>query len=335
MTERVGRMRLLAVAALLAANGCSSDDEGTAPAVGAASATATGGSTDAGLDSGMGGVNPPLGSGGTAGKASSGGTGTGGRGTGGGSASAGGSAPGGAGNGGSSGSAGSPPDAGVSSCLEDLTARGVGYVETQARGVVDAVELTAPLNGVLIANGTSTSPASDPVACEFVRTLWDFADLLKAHGFTRIGTLGSYCYRCCCAYSSTNFCRGPDDPEPDCSADGYSNHSWGRAIDIRYYFKTDGTRFDIDDPTHWVQWTGTGDTCVEALAAQTGTSRELYDLVCEASSLRLFSTILTPNYNAAHRNHNHLDIGESSPASGFFIRRLTRPNVDLADYGDD
>jgi hypothetical protein len=223
----------------------------------------------------------------------------------------------------------------VSTCLVDLAARGVGYVETEARGVVDAVELTALLNGVLVANGTSTDPATDPMACEFVKTLWDFADLLKAHGFNRIGTLGSYCYRCCCAYSTTNFCRGPNDPEPDCTVDGYSTHSWGRAIDIRYYFKTDGTRYDIEDPAHWVQWTGAGDTCVEALAAQTGTSRELYDLVCEANARRLFSTILTPNYNAVHRNHTHLDIGESGPASGFFIRRLTRPSVDLAEYGDD
>jgi len=212
---------------------------------------------------------------------------------------------------------------------------GVAYVETEARGVVDAVELTAPLNGVLIANGTNTDPASDPIACEFVKTLWDFAELLKARGFSRIGTLGSYCYRCCCAYSSTNFCRGPDDPEPDCSVDGYSNHSWGRAVDIRYYYKTDGTRYDIDDPAHWIQWTAAGDTCVEALAVQTGVSRELYDLVCEASAQRIFSTILTPNYNAAHRNHTHLDIGETSPASAFFIRSLALPYVDISARGDD
>jgi hypothetical protein len=211
----------------------------------------------------------------------------------------------------------------------------VSFVDTVARGVVDAVELMGPLNGVLIANGTSTDPATDPMACEFVKTLWEFADLLKERGFNRIGTLGSYCYRCCCAWSTTNFCRGPDDPEPDCSANGYSNHSWGRAIDVRYYYKNDGTRYDIDDPTEFVQYTGTGDTCIEALAMQTGVSRELYELLCEANTRRIFSTILTPNYNATHRNHTHLDIGETGPATGFFIRSFRVPYVDVAEHGDE
>jgi hypothetical protein len=326
MLERFARVRLHVVASYLAVAGCGgSDEDGQAQVVGVVGAGAvTGGIVDAGLDSTAGGGGN-AGSGGSGGGFESGGR----------SASSGGAGTGGMGTAGSSGSGGSSPDAGPSSCLVELGARGIAYVETEARGVVDAVELTAPLNGVLIANGTRTDPASDPMACEFVKTLWDFADLLKARGFDRIGTLGSYCYRCCCAHSTTNFCRGPDDPEPDCSADGYSNHSWGRAIDIRYYYKADGTRYDIDDPAQWVQWTGGGDTCVEAIAAQAGASRELYDLVCEASSRRIFSTILTPNYNAAHRNHTHLDIGESSPPSGFFIRSLGFPNVDLAELGDD
>jgi len=282
------------------------DSSAGSPAGGAAAST--GGNNDAGGRSGMGGA------GGGSGAMASGGM---------------------AGKAGSTGSGGAPDGSSPSACLQEISAMGLAYVETEARGVVDAVELTAPLNGVLIANGTNTDPASDPVACEFVKRLWDFAELLKARGFNRVGTLGSYCYRCCCAYSSTNFCRGPGDPEPDCSADGYSNHSWGRAVDIRYYFKADGTRYDIDDPAHWVRWTATGDTCVEALPAQTGVSRELYELVCEASAQRLFSTILTPNYNAAHRNHTHLDIGESDPASAFFIRSLGLPYADIAEGGDE
>src|SRR5689334_4577042 len=74
-----------------------------------------------------------------------------------------------------------------SSCLEELDARHIGYTRTSARGVVDAVRLTGPINGVLFANGTATSTATDPMACEFVRTLHRFADVLKAHGFVRAG----------------------------------------------------------------------------------------------------------------------------------------------------
>jgi hypothetical protein len=74
---------------------------------------------------------------------------------------------------------------------------------------------------------------------------------------------------------------------------------------------------------------------MEAVAPQTGVSRELYDLLCEASAQRIFSTILTPNYNAAHRNHTHLDIGESGAASSSFIRSLGRPYVDITERGDE
>lgn len=235
---------------------------------------------------------------------------------------------------GSAGTSGAGPDAG-GTCLEQLGALGVAYLRVEAKGVVDAVELTGQLNGVLIANGTSQNPAQDPLACEFVKTLFAFTTLLKERGYSRIGTLGSYCYRCCCAWSSTNFCRGPDDPEPDCGTSGFSNHSWGRAIDVRYLYRPDGTRYDVNDPTQFVQWTSANETCSTAIAAQTGISRELYGLVCEASARRLFSTVLTPNYNEAHRNHFHLDIGQSGPASGFIVRSYGAPNVDISLFGDE
>jgi hypothetical protein len=235
----------------------------------------------------------------------------------------------------SGGSAGTTGSDAATSCFDRLDAGGVGYQRVAAKGVVDAVELTGRLNGVLIANGTSENPTRDPLACAFVETLIAFTGLLKERGFDRIGTLGSYCYRCCCVWSETNFCRGPDDPEPDCGSDGFSNHSWGRAIDVRYLYKTDGTRYDVNDQAQFVQWSSAGETCSAALAAQSGVSRELYELVCEASARRLFSTVLTPNYNAAHRNHFHLDIGQTGPASGFIVRSLGVQGVDVSLYGDE
>lgn len=210
-------------------------------------------------------------------------------------------------------------DAG-SACRSDLTAKGLSFKTTTAKGVVDAINVLGPINGVLFASGTATTPMGDPVACEFARTLWSFADLLKSKGFVRVGTLGSYCYRCCCAWSTTNFCRTLTDPEPDCSATGYSNHSWGRAVDVRYLYKADGTRYDINDPRHWVISTAT--TCTTALAAQTGISKELYTLACEATSKKVFGTVLTPNYNDAHRNHLHMDIGQTGTPSSWTTKDL-------------
>jgi hypothetical protein len=172
----------------------------------------------------------------------------------------------------------------------------------------------------------------DPVACEFVQTLLKFADLAKSKGFVRIGTLGSYCYRCCCAWSTTNYCRTLSDPEPDCSADGYSNHSWGRAIDVRYLYKADGTRYDINDVRHWVKYPTT-ETCTKGIAVQTGISKELYTLACEATANKIFGIALTPNYNDAHRNHLHMDIGRMGVPTSWSTKSLD-PNAGIDDAYD-
>lgn len=257
----------------------------------------------AGNDGGPGG-----GSGGAAG-ASGGSAGAAGSGASGGASSGG--AAGGGGAGGTGGSGGSSS----LTCMQELDQRGIGYTTTTAKGVVDAVKLTGPLNGVLIAKTNTDQVATDPMACNFVLHLWEMAEVLKAHGIHKIGTLGSYCYRCCCYWSEENYCRGPNDPEPDCSVapwNGYSNHSWGRAVDIRYLYKDSGQVYDINNPAHWVEWATASETCTKGLAAQTGISKELYALACELSAKHVFGTILTPNYNSAHRNHWHADIGQNT-----------------------
>lgn len=200
-------------------------------------------------------------------------------------------------------------------CLDELTALGVPFTTTKAKGVVDAVKLQGAVNGVFFSSGLKETPTTDPISCEFVKTLWAFAGVVKAEGYVRVGTLGSYCYRCCCSWSETNYCRGPDDPEPDCGSSGYSNHSWGRAVDVRYLIKADGTVHDVNNPAHFVAYGGT-DTCGAGIAKQSGISLALYKIVCEAHKKKIFSTILTPNHNAAHRNHYHMDTGKSGPATG-------------------
>ncbi|HMR07603.1 MAG TPA: extensin family protein [Polyangiaceae bacterium] len=220
-------------------------------------------------------------------------------------------------------------------CLAQLDTLGVQYTPTVAKGVVDGVKLSGPLNGVLFAKTDTNTPSTDPMGCEFVLTLWKFAEVLKKHGFNKVGTLGSYCYRCCCSWSQTNYCRGPNDPEPNCSANGYSNHSFGRAMDIRYLYKTTGEVYDVNNTTHFKEWSGaSSETCTSALAAQTGVSKELYTLICDQAAQQVFSICLTPNYNSAHRNHFHCDIGKSGPPGGFSVKSLPLPLVDMGDHPD-
>ncbi len=202
------------------------------------------------------------------------------------------------------------PDAAPSlPCLEDLKARGLTHARTTARGVVDAVTVSSPINGVVFTTDNTDKPTTQPMACEFVRTLWSFAEVLKSRGIRRVGTLGAYCYRCCCAWSETNKCRTATDPEPQCGSNGYSNHSFGRALDVRWLYLDSGAVYDINKDTDFKATAG--GTCKAAtLAAQTGASKFLYELVCEVAEKKIFATVLTPNYNSAHRNHWHMDTGE-------------------------
>lgn len=199
-------------------------------------------------------------------------------------------------------------DARAATCLLELEARNVAFEPAEARGVKDAVRLTAALKGVLFASNENTKPSSEPVACDFVLTLWDFATLLATRGIVRVGTLGAYCYRCCCAWSESNDCRGPDDPEPACGSNGYSNHSFGRALDVRYLFTASGESYDINSNSDWK--VASAATCGAGVAQQTGTSKLLYELACESADLGIFTTVLTPNYNGSHRNHWHMDTAD-------------------------
>ncbi len=214
----------------------------------------------------------------------------------------------------------SPDAAPLLPCLEDLTLRKVPFTKTTARGIVDAITVPAPINGVTFTSEVGDKPTTQPMACEFVRTLFAFADVLKSKGIHKVGTLGSYCYRCCCSYSTTNFCRGATDPEPDCRANGYSNHSFGRAVDVRYLTFDDGRILDINKDTDFK--ITTGGTCTGARASQTGSSKTLYDIVCETAEKKIFGSILTPNYNSDHRNHWHMDTGNTGFPKGTTVRSL-------------
>ena len=231
-----------------------------------------------------------------------------------------------------------PLDAGddgpQSACLRALRDKGISVTPAVARGVEEAVYLNGDVLGVRFTNGDTDKLTKDPMACAFVLTLARFAEVLKAHGVDRVGTLGSYCYRCCCAWSPTNDCRSPSDPEPDCGGQGYSNHSWGRAIDVKYLHLTSGVTYDIEKASQWVI-SGSA-TCGAGLNAQNGVSRFLYGLVCDVANapVPIFKTILTPNYNAVHRNHWHMDTGTKNDPDETSIRRTVGTAVDVGDGAD-
>lgn len=71
----------------------------------------------------------------------------------------------------------------------------------------------------------------------------------------------------------------------------WSQHATGNAIDIAGFVLTDGRRISVLS-----DWSGTGSEARFLRAARDG--------ACAA-----FATVLSPEYNAAHRDHLHLDMG--------------------------
>lgn len=72
----------------------------------------------------------------------------------------------------------------------------------------------------------------------------------------------------------------------------FSEHSTADAVDVTGFRLADGTRISVLD--HW-----------QAGGREGAFLREVRDGACG-----LFSTVLSPDYNAAHRDHFHLDVAK-------------------------
>lgn len=92
-----------------------------------------------------------------------------------------------------------------------------------------------------------------------------------------------------------------------------SEHAHARAIDIAGFVLADGTRITVA-----LDWNGSGDKA-EFL-------RDVRDGAC-----RLFATTLSPDYNAAHRDHLHLDEAQRGAMERGARRRVRRKSIQVSD----
>lgn len=88
-----------------------------------------------------------------------------------------------------------------------------------------------------------------------------------------------------------------------------TRHPAGLAIDVGLLHKRDGTWLNV--ARHFQGHIG-DKTCGEGVKVpEQAEARELRSIVCEASDLGVFTYVLTPNYNAAHADHYHMEIKPS------------------------
>jgi hypothetical protein len=168
-------------------------------------------------------------------------------------------------------------------CMQLLRGAGLDFKEVPANEnaqcpVADAVRL-APDQAMLSLKPAGTSP-SCPVVAALAMWKWQVvqpaAQRIFGQSVRRIDHFGSFA------------CRRIYGRE----GASWSEHATADAIDVSGFTLEDGRRIDV--ASDW------GDADAKGLFL-----RDVRDGAC-----RLFSTVLSPDYNAQHRDHFHLDLAE-------------------------
>lgn len=190
---------------------------------------------------------------------------------------------------------GDDPDA--PACLALLDERGIGYTpagnarETPAGvpgavcDVVDAVRVSSPINGVTYRYVSHDVAQPMYGRCELAQALYALSDMLQEFDIVEVGHIGTYN---CRAIAGTNRA---------------SEHGNGTAIDLAWFRRADGLVANVEQ--HWEH---------DTVDFQTERGRLLYEIGQQMYERRIFNIVLTPNYNAAHDNHFHVDL---TPGSHF------------------
>jgi hypothetical protein len=91
-------------------------------------------------------------------------------------------------------------------------------------------------------------------------------------------------------------------------------HPAGLAIDVGAFRKRDGRWLSVGP--HWPSAIGDKTCGTGAREHWAREARELVSIVCEAMDQRIFHFMLTPDFDAAHADHVHLEI---KPGARWFI----------------
>jgi len=180
-------------------------------------------------------------------------------------------------------------------CQAEVTRRGLGVKRWKgfAVGVATPMRVTAAIGGVRFLTPGGKSPYG-VLDCRLALALSELASVLARHGVVEVRVDNMYRPRA----------HLPGKKKP-------SQHAYGLAIDLTRFKLQNGEELVIEqdfegklgEPVCGPEARG------EAL---TGKALQLRNLVCDVVRAEIFHHILTPNHNAAHRDHFHLDIARGA-----------------------
>ena len=152
--------------------------------------------------------------------------------------------------------------------------------------VDEPVRIYSPINGIDYRYISNEEPSPLLVSCNLALALAKLGDLLQLKQAVEVAHIGTYN---CRVISGT---------------DTLSEHAFARAIDLGGFELEDGTYMTIYE--HWED--GVADPI-------TFEGQWLKDLTDKRYEQMIFNIILTPNYNAAHDDHLHVDL---TPDASFY-----------------
>jgi hypothetical protein len=176
---------------------------------------------------------------------------------------------------------------GSEACLAELDARHIEYARVERRDVETPVRILGPLSGVpfrtLRPKKEREHSPYEIFDCRLVLALDDFAKILLRHGIVDVMLYSAF--------------------RPLVPGVVKRGHESALAIDIAYFGRANGTAYNIlRDFTPIAQ-----ERPCEPLIRAKG-PLELRAVVCEAAEQGIFHVALTPDYDAAHRDHFHLEL---------------------------
>ncbi len=183
----------------------------------------------------------------------------------------------------------------LADCHAWLDLYGLTYVAGPASpGVDDPITVTTPINGLAWRYVENAEPRPELFGgCELIKSLAIAAPYLRRRDVVEVADIGVYNYRCI----------GGVGTPPNCP-NGISQHAYANAIDLAGFTTSNGNYASV--LTDWVIDDNAEQTC--AAAAEPGADQFLHDVICELKGAGVWNIVLTPNYNADHRNHFHVDL---------------------------
>lgn len=175
-------------------------------------------------------------------------------------------------------------------CEAELGKRSIPFLRADdVAGVRAPIRLTGPLHGVAIHSplpaAQRAKSRADLLDCRLAIALDDFAATLVPRGIVEVVHLSAY------RSSKEGGCTAKYPGEQHCAA---------LAVDVASFTKKDGTKLVVDRDFRGK---------IGSLTCTTGAPppNELWDIACAAAG-KQFQVILTPNWNAEHHNHFHLEL---------------------------